>query len=423
MALLIAPAVNVIERVIELLHEAGHENVNLDCFSKDDINYIAGSSQNDIVPLLQRLMKFAKTEAQHHPKLPQTLQGFLQLEGQSYYQAKIHAVFSSSAAPLLIELMSPSEEHYTGPRAQDQFIFKMEDASADVFVRNTFEILNHLLAEHRDGPTSATLQDDVECVQYATQGLNRRVPSPTDSSSCDQIASDSTASGLAHLDLDEVAEADDVTVVQNHPWLQISTYRIFSLQWDETPIGLIEKTSGKPLADLTDENLQRSLADDSTFYQFIQTLAAGFAAAFMVGLRDRHHDNYLLSEEGTFCHIDLASFANDRTFLDTKSISISSRIINILNKRDENAWDYVALLSQACFDLFKSKADEFIEAVEGLHSEHSKRLTHYVNNVVKSSDDGAVLKAVVKANGIRTKIKNVFHDHVAKPISKLKQAF
>uniref|UniRef100_A0A6B2LEF7 PI3K/PI4K catalytic domain-containing protein n=1 Tax=Arcella intermedia TaxID=1963864 RepID=A0A6B2LEF7_9EUKA len=70
--------------------------------------------------------------------------------------------------------------------------------------------------------------------------------------------------------------------------------------------------------------------DEKKKEEFILSAAGAFAGAFILGIRDRHRDNMMISDIGHFFHIDFGYMFNNRTWFDANRFAIPSEIRTLL---------------------------------------------------------------------------------------------
>lgn len=67
--------------------------------------------------------------------------------------------------------------------------------------------------------------------------------------------------------------------------------------------------------------------------RLICTAAGGFIGSFILGIRDRHRDNMMIKEDGTFFHIDFGYVFNKETWFDANRFAIPTEVKQILQDR------------------------------------------------------------------------------------------
>lgn len=84
-------------------------------------------------------------------------------------------------------------------------------------------------------------------------------------------------------------------------------------------LGLIECVDGcVPIKDVESLPLMPDALD-----RLVSSAACSYIAGFVLGLRDRHHDNLLISEDGTLFHVDFGFILNDAPSLDTHPFAVT----------------------------------------------------------------------------------------------------
>jgi len=182
----------------------------------------------------------------------------------------------------------------------------------------------------------------------------------------------------------------------------------------------MECVSGEPLSKFTEAEVVALLQSHKDVVALLDTLAASLAAAYFVGLRDRHYDNYMITTNGLFCHIDLGNFANERAFMDAKSISVTPTMVRAIKRFDPDAWEYVAQMAKGVMQIFQAHLEALLIQAEQLDSARFERLESYVRrHVTPKGSPEKVYRMVLRADRFRTNVKNFMHEYVAVPVSKL----
>jgi len=60
--------------------------------------------------------------------------------------------------------------------------------------------------------------------------------------------------------------------------------------------------------------------------KFIITAAGAFIGSYVLGIRDRHKDNMLIADDGSFFHIDFGYMFNKKTWFDANRFAIPEEI-------------------------------------------------------------------------------------------------
>eukprot|EP01083_Nonionella_stella_P088597 247013_1 len=109
-----------------------------------------------------------------------------------------------------------------------------------------------------------------------------------------------------------------------HSGLQAITYRICAFGRES---GAIEFIPGCLSADQLKGFREYP---ESWLRNLVPTAAGGFMAAYVVGAKDRHYDNILITDEGELFHIDFSHLFGDAVNLDTADFAITKDIYDAL---------------------------------------------------------------------------------------------
>jgi len=101
----------------------------------------------------------------------------------------------------------------------------------------------------------------------------------------------------------------------------ISQYRVFPSSEDT---GFVEYVPSKTIQEYDWNNLDKFSTEEQQ--QFICSAAGAFAGAFILGIRDRHRDNMMISDLGHFFHIDFGYMFNNKTWFDANRFAIPTEI-------------------------------------------------------------------------------------------------
>jgi len=93
-------------------------------------------------------------------------------------------------------------------------------------------------------------------------------------------------------------------------------------------------------------------------------------AGYVLGVRDRHRDNMLISRKGEFFHIDFGHIFNDKTALDAPVFSIPAEFKYILN---EEEWEFFILSSIEAFLHLRQNISMIIDFCTHLFSNIEER--------------------------------------------------
>jgi len=79
-------------------------------------------------------------------------------------------------------------------------------------------------------------------------------------------------------------------------------------------------------------------ADKEQKEKFILSVAGGFLAIFVLGIRDRHRDNMLITDDLEYLHIDFGHIFNKKPMIDANRLAIPIEIKQTLTKEE---WDFL----------------------------------------------------------------------------------
>jgi len=101
----------------------------------------------------------------------------------------------------------------------------------------------------------------------------------------------------------------------------IHLYRVFPTAADK---GFVEFVPSTTIQTYDWDNLLKFTEQQQE--EFICSAAGAFAGAFILGIRDRHRDNMMISDKGHFFHIDFGYMFNNKTWFDANRFAIPSEI-------------------------------------------------------------------------------------------------
>jgi hypothetical protein len=101
----------------------------------------------------------------------------------------------------------------------------------------------------------------------------------------------------------------------------IHLYRVFPTALDK---GFVEYVPSATLQNYDWSKLNQF--NEKQKEEFICSAAGAFAGAFILGIRDRHRDNMMISDQGHFFHIDFGYMFNNKTWFDANRFAIPSEI-------------------------------------------------------------------------------------------------
>jgi len=119
----------------------------------------------------------------------------------------------------------------------------------------------------------------------------------------------------------------------------IHQYRVFPTGEDT---GFVEFVPSVTVQDYNWENLNNISAEQQQ--KFICSAAGAFAGAFILGIRDRHRDNMMISDLGYFFHIDFGYMFNNKTWFDANRFAIPTEI---RTKLQDNWEKFLNLIGEA----------------------------------------------------------------------------
>jgi len=116
----------------------------------------------------------------------------------------------------------------------------------------------------------------------------------------------------------------------------IHQYRVFPTGDDS---GFVEFVPSTTVQDY-DWNKLKNFSPEKQ-QQFICSAAGAFTGAFILGIRDRHRDNMMISDSGHFFHIDFGYMFNNKTWFDANRFAIPTEIRTILQGDWERFLDLI----------------------------------------------------------------------------------
>jgi len=162
------------------------------------------------------------------------------------------------------------------------------------------------------------------------------------------------------------------------------------------------------------------------YHRLIASAAGAFIAAFVLGIRDRHDDNILISDrEGFGCqlfHIDFGYMFGDRVSLDTAKLAITSDLKKVIDSYKFGWTDFVDLCCSAWMVL-RQNANEFVDYARVTF--HFLYETNQIEVFLRSSlklditDEEAAEKYIRQKlqnapKQLKTKLKNICHGFAQK---------
>eukprot|EP01126_Amoeba_proteus_P050071 TRINITY_DN5883_c0_g6_i1.p1 TRINITY_DN5883_c0_g6~~TRINITY_DN5883_c0_g6_i1.p1 ORF type:complete len:230 (+),score=51.41 TRINITY_DN5883_c0_g6_i1:709-1398(+) len=102
----------------------------------------------------------------------------------------------------------------------------------------------------------------------------------------------------------------------------IPTYRVFP---SGNLTGFVEFVSDSTTLQSFDWNILDDW-DDHKKNDLVCSAAASFVGSFILGVRDRHQDNMMITNHGHFLHIDFGYLFNQKTWFDANRFAIPSKL-------------------------------------------------------------------------------------------------
>jgi len=156
----------------------------------------------------------------------------------------------------------------------------------------------------------------------------------------------------------------------------------------------------------------------------IATAAASYIASYVLGVRDRHHDNILMSGDGSVFHIDFAYILGETiTGLDAALIAISPNFVKALGNLN---WEVFLDVSVLCYSILRANYVQLLDFARVvfafMHRAEDNELYLKQSLMLDFSDQESSEKIRTmfkKAPGkMATKMKNVVHRFAVKGIKR-----
>eukprot|EP01083_Nonionella_stella_P095720 268809_1 len=158
----------------------------------------------------------------------------------------------------------------------------------------------------------------------------------------------------------------------NHLWIENAhrynnkqiaalTYKCFPLGPDYGVIELIPNC--QTLKDITDKYVHQNKRNkdqisDDVMHNIIATCAGSYMAAYIMGIRDRHYDNVLVTDSGTIFHIDFGYMLGEKVSgIDTSKFAITSDLAKLMG----NKWKEFVQISVQCWVILRENHQELLE--------------------------------------------------------------
>eukprot|EP01084_Bolivina_argentea_P026842 49912_1 len=205
--------------------------------------------------------------------------------------------------------------------------------------------------------------------------------------------------------------------------------RCHTLVYDVIPMavdfGVIEFIEGADKVAHIDEIMKENKENKSEEYDIIMdrligTAAASYVASYVIGVRDRHHDNILVRNDGTLFNIDMAYILGEKlTGLDASKIAIPTKFVKVLGNERWNKFLEIVVI---CFNVLRNNYVQLLDysrivfAFMKTTDENEKYLKQSLFIDLEEKEALKKIKALfVKApSQIKTKMKNVIHSLAVK---------
>eukprot|EP00483_Globobulimina_turgida_P011626 UN11648 len=98
---------------------------------------------------------------------------------------------------------------------------------------------------------------------------------------------------------------------------------------------------------------------DNFMDRLIATAAASYIASFVIGVRDRHHDNILVCNDGTLFNIDFSHILGEKlTGLDASKIAINTKFVKVLGVDNWNKFLEIVVI---CFNVLRNNYVQLLD--------------------------------------------------------------
>ena len=147
----------------------------------------------------------------------------------------------------------------------------------------------------------------------------------------------------------------------NNKQIAALTYKCFPLGPDYGIIELIPNC--QTMKDITEKyvtNNKKKLnkLSDDVLNTLIATCAGSFMAAYIMGIRDRHYDNILVTDEGTIFHIDFGYMLGEKVSgVDTAKFAITSDLCKLMGSK----WKEFVEISVQCWVILRENHQELLD--------------------------------------------------------------
>jgi len=193
-----------------------------------------------------------------------------------------------------------------------------------------------------------------------------------------------------------------------------------SLSIDTKGSGLIECLSARSVADIERNNGWEEVRkyDPANKNKLLSSLVGGFVAGYVVGLRDRHQDNMLITNDYpfNFVHIDFGFIFGRETLIDSDIIAFPANLRKVLE--EEGIWEEFLKLSCRAFILLRRMASIIqqvaVNTTSQLHN-NPELISKWMSGAFfleKTEDDAAALfRNILACQTWKTLMKNFLHEY------------
>lgn len=148
--------------------------------------------------------------------------------------------------------------------------------------------------------------------------------------------------------------------------------------------------------------------------RLVASAAGGYVAAHVLGVRDRHSDNILISDDGTLFHIDFGHVLDDSVFLDTDTFATTPGLRSAMGPRAWAAFVHACATAFAALRAEATLVEENAAAVLGSCASRERVRAVVRKGLMLDLDDAAALMKVRQlvdngANASKTRLKNAVH--------------
>lgn len=156
----------------------------------------------------------------------------------------------------------------------------------------------------------------------------------------------------------------------------------------------------------------------SAITRMITTGAGSFIAAYILGVRDRHHDNILICKaDGSLFHIDFGHILGDETTIDTGAFAVTPDLKEVMTSLDANMWELFVKLCVTAYKIIRDHSRLIISFATMLMApfQSQESVRRFIADRLKLNlDEIAALgklrdKIQSAPTRLKTKFKNVVH--------------